>query len=126
MAGHGLGPIKRLWMYLVRQEKVQNFFIKFIFGRKAKVLTNLKGINTTALTESASFISDVNTGNRFQSQKPLKIQQHLNSKIDISGFLQTYVQWLKKQMGQTRFIGVKCHASPVSYVKWLFSRGRGP
>ena len=62
MAGHGLGPIKRLWMYLVRQDKVQNFFIKFIFGRKAKVLTNLKGINTTTtLTESASFISDANT-----------------------------------------------------------------
>ena len=49
-------------MYLVRQDKVQNFFIKFIFGRKAKVLTNLKGINATTLTESASFISDANTG----------------------------------------------------------------
>ena len=35
-SGHGLGPIKRLWMYLVRQDRVQNFFIKFIFGRKAK------------------------------------------------------------------------------------------
>ena len=34
--GHGLGPIKRLWMFLVRQECIQNFFIKFIFGRKAK------------------------------------------------------------------------------------------
>ena len=59
--GHGLGPIRRLWMYLVRQEKVQNFFIKFIFGRKAKVLTSFKGINATALPESASFISDANT-----------------------------------------------------------------
>ena len=49
-------------MYLVRQDKVQNFFIKFIFGRKAKVLTNLKGINAPTLTESASFISDANTG----------------------------------------------------------------
>ena len=36
--GHGLGSIKRLWMYLVRQECTQNFFIKFIFGRKAKPL----------------------------------------------------------------------------------------
>lgn len=59
--GHGLGPIKRLWMYLVRQDRVQNFFIKFIFGRKAKVLTHFNGINSQALTESASFISDVNT-----------------------------------------------------------------
>ena len=48
-------------MFLVRQDKVQNFFIKFIFGRKAKVLTNFKGINSNALTESASFISDANT-----------------------------------------------------------------
>ena len=48
-------------MYLVRQDRVQNFFIKFIFGRKAKVLTHFNGINSQALTESASFISDVNT-----------------------------------------------------------------
>ena len=80
--GHGLGPIKRLWMFLVRQECIQNFFIKFIFGRKAKPV-NLKyvtkqnvfslfsfevinhyffrGINTDILHESASFISDANT-----------------------------------------------------------------
>ena len=58
--GHGLGSIKRLWMFLVRQEKVQNFFIKFIFGRKSKIQQNFKGINST-LPESASFISDANT-----------------------------------------------------------------
>jgi hypothetical protein len=32
--GHGLGPIKRLWHYLVRQESVQKIFVKYIFGRK--------------------------------------------------------------------------------------------
>ena len=68
-------------MFLVRQECIQNFFIKFIFGRKAKPV-NLKyvqnenlsspllevinqyffrGINTDILHESASFISDANT-----------------------------------------------------------------
>jgi len=58
--GHGLGPIKRLWMFLVRQECIQNFFIKFIFGRKAKPV-NFRGMNTDVLHESASFISDANT-----------------------------------------------------------------
>ncbi len=60
-SGHGLGPIKRLWMYLVRQDRVQNFFIKFIFGRKAKVLTHCHGLNSAILAESASIISDMNT-----------------------------------------------------------------
>jgi hypothetical protein len=35
-SGHGLGPIKRLWQYLVRQESVQKIFVKYIFGRKPK------------------------------------------------------------------------------------------
>ena len=59
--GHGLASIKRLWMYLVRQDDVQNFFVKFIFGRKAKPVS-FKGINPGALMhESSSFISDTNT-----------------------------------------------------------------
>ena len=36
--GRGLGPIKRLWQYLVRQEEVQKHFVKFIFGK-----SNVKG-----------------------------------------------------------------------------------
>ncbi len=62
--GHGLGPIKRLWMYLVRQERVQNFFIKFIFGKKSKPATTAMGMGRGVLPnlpESASFISDTNT-----------------------------------------------------------------
>ena len=31
-----MGPIKRLWHYLVRQESVQKIFVKYIFGRKTK------------------------------------------------------------------------------------------
>ena len=59
--GHGLGSIKRLWMFLVRQDKVQNFFIKFIFARKSKANALQKlGLNN-ALPTSASFISDANT-----------------------------------------------------------------
>ena len=47
-------------MYLVRQEKVQNFFIKFIFGKKSKPVTHqFKGL--PSIPESQSFISDTNT-----------------------------------------------------------------
>jgi hypothetical protein len=34
--GHGLGPIKRLWRYLVHQERVQPIFIRYIFGKSRK------------------------------------------------------------------------------------------
>ena len=63
LLGHGLGSIKRLWMFLVRQNKVQNFFIKFIFGRKSKanVLQKLGNLGSNTLPTSASFISDANT-----------------------------------------------------------------
>ena len=48
-------------MFLVRQDKVQNFFIKFIFARKSKANALQKlGLNN-ALPTSASFISDANT-----------------------------------------------------------------
>ena len=62
-SGHGLGSIKRLWMFLVRQNKVQNFFIKFIFARKSKAnaLQKLGNIGNNTLPTSSSFISDANT-----------------------------------------------------------------
>jgi hypothetical protein len=34
--GHGLGAIKRLWRYLVHQERVQPIFIRYIFGKSRK------------------------------------------------------------------------------------------
>ena len=35
--GKGLGPIKRMWGYLVHQECVQPIFIRYIFGKSRKV-----------------------------------------------------------------------------------------
>ena len=57
--GHGLGPIKRLWQYLVRQESVQKHFVKFIFGK-----SNVKGGLFSAdlcggvIPDSQSYVSD--------------------------------------------------------------------
>jgi hypothetical protein len=36
--GHGLGPIKRLWRYLVHQERVQPIFIRYIFGKSRRTM----------------------------------------------------------------------------------------
>ncbi len=35
--GRGLGPIKRLWRFLVHQELVQPIFIRYIFGKSRKM-----------------------------------------------------------------------------------------
>ncbi len=32
--GHGLGPLKRLWGYLIRQKAVQKVFVKYIFASR--------------------------------------------------------------------------------------------
>jgi hypothetical protein len=48
-------------MFLVRQEPVQRFFVKFIFGRRSKPI-NIRGMPANLfIHESQSFISDSNT-----------------------------------------------------------------
>jgi hypothetical protein len=47
-------PIRRLWCYLVRQEKVQDIFIRLVFGKKH--ITYSTGANNAA--DSVSVYSD--------------------------------------------------------------------
>lgn len=47
-------PIRRLWCYLVRQEKVQDIFIRLVFGKKHIHSHSLGGNNV----DSASVYSD--------------------------------------------------------------------
>lgn len=56
-SGHGLGPIKRLWQYLVRQESVQKIFVKYIFGRKPKSTSGPIQMNVQAESSGAEFAS---------------------------------------------------------------------
>ena len=46
--GSGLGPIKRLWRYLVHQEAVQCIFIRYIFG-KSKPAGTVTGLGRAGL-----------------------------------------------------------------------------
>ena len=64
---HGLKPIKRLWQYLVRQEPVQKYFVKFIFGKRqvpgAALTTGCLAIRSAAAgnDDTQSFASDTQT-----------------------------------------------------------------
>lgn len=50
---HGLGPIKRLWQFLVRQPPVQNVFVKYIFSKRRLAL----GMAPSGIPESQSYVS---------------------------------------------------------------------
>ncbi|XP_023230378.1 dmX-like protein 2 [Centruroides sculpturatus] len=51
-------PVKRLWNYLVRQEKVQDIFIRYIFPRKLPHLQHLDEIPSQELDSTDTSISD--------------------------------------------------------------------
>ena len=44
--GSGLGPIKRLWRFLIHQEAVQCMFIRYIFGKSRPADSSLRGGET--------------------------------------------------------------------------------
>ena len=44
--GSGLGPIKRLWRFLIHQEGVQCMFIRYIFGKSRPSGSSIRGGET--------------------------------------------------------------------------------
>ena len=44
--GSGLGPIKRLWRFLIHQEGVQCMFIRYIFGKSRPAGSSIRGGET--------------------------------------------------------------------------------
>ena len=60
---HGLKPIKRLWQFLVRQEPVQKYFVKFIFGLRhqkevALSIEDIQALKASTGNEAQSYVSD--------------------------------------------------------------------
>ena len=64
---HGLKPIKRLWQFLVRQESVQKYFVKYIFGRRYHGESTFGGVqalkagnegSNVYISDNQSYISD--------------------------------------------------------------------
>ena len=45
-SGSGLGPIKRLWRFLIHQEAVQCMFIRYIFGKSKPAGGSIRGGGT--------------------------------------------------------------------------------
>ena len=64
---HGLKPIKRLWQFLIRQEPVQKYFVKFIFGRRYQGESTFGGMqalksgnegSNVYVSDNQSYVSD--------------------------------------------------------------------
>ncbi|CAB4063326.1 unnamed protein product [Lepeophtheirus salmonis] len=84
--GQGLGPVKRLWSFLIRQQPVQHVFIKHIFGKR-KVIgdsptlsSRVIDTNSSALkcAGPSSYSSEGDASESFQYQilkmnKPVKV-----------------------------------------------------
>ena len=51
--GSGLGPIKRLWRFLIHQEAVQCMFIRYIFGKSKPSGGSIRGGGTEAFEEGS-------------------------------------------------------------------------
>ena len=53
--GSGLGPIKRLWRFLIHQEAVQCMFIRYIFGKSKPAGGSIRGGGTEAFEEGSRY-----------------------------------------------------------------------
>ena len=73
-------PIKRLWQFLVRQEPVQKYFVKFIFGRRFQAESGTGFGGTHAIKASQ--------GNDYDTQSYISDSQNLESDLPDSAYQQ--------------------------------------
>ena len=74
-------PIKRLWQFLVRQEPVQKYFVKFIFGRRFQTASGTGFGETHAINKASQ-------GNDYDTQSYISDSQNLESDLPDSAYQQ--------------------------------------
>ena len=88
--GTGLGPIKRLWRFLVHQEQVQCIFIRFIFGKSKPINTgsNIPRVMLTDRedTDTASRVGDESVHNYAGDDKDGKLKIIHKEQDNITAF----------------------------------------
>lgn len=75
LSGSTAGPARRLWNYLVRQEHVQDIFIRAVFGKKRQLPSDLNS-NTSSdphTTEDLSLFENGDTATLHSNPDPIRV-----------------------------------------------------
>ena len=84
--GSGLGPIKRLWRFLVHQEQVQCLFIRYIFGKSKPPGTVPRVMIDRDDTDTASRVADESVHNFDGDEKDGKLKLIHKEQDNITAF----------------------------------------